>query len=88
MITTEARNTIEVPRKMTCFKLNEDGTSEMCDERYANIYIDERQVSKIWDPQVAKFIREKYGCLVGVMHFMSESIGARVYPTFKYVLGG
>lgn len=84
----DTKTRVEVPRELTCYKLNSDGTYEMCNDMRCSIYIDERQMSKIWDPVVSKFIREKYGPLVGVMHFLTNDIHVPIYPTYKYVLGG
>lgn len=79
---------VEVPPDLTCYRLNSDGTYELSYNTDCSIYIDERQVSKIWDPTISNFIRNKYGPIVGVMHFLKNDIAPPIYPTYKYVLGG
>lgn len=78
----------KIPREITCYKLNSDGTYELSDAERCSVYIDDVQMAKLWNPEVSSFIRETYGPLVGVMHSRRDNIGIPVYNTVKFVLGG
>lgn len=77
-----------LPREISCFRLNSDGTYENCDADKCSVYIDDTQVAALWNPTTSKFIRETYGPVVGVMHFTHERLEMPIYNTTKFVLGG
>lgn len=77
----------EIPTTVSYYKLNSDGSYESATVLHPSVYISEDQIWRIWDPQVAMFIRRKYGPYVGVIHDSSKKTQPPIFPTFKYVLG-
>lgn len=77
-----------VPRELTCYKLNSDGTYELSDSERCSVYIDDTQMAHLWNPETFKFVRDTYGPFVGVMHNARDRIDIPVYNTIKFVLGG
>lgn len=76
-----------IPREVSCFKLNSDGTYQSCDALKCSVYIEDTKAAAIWDPCISKFIRENYGPIVGIMHSVKSDIEFPVYDTAKFILG-
>lgn len=79
---------LDLPTDLTVYVINEDGTRTLSISPFCSVYIDEKQVHKIWDREVAKYIRNTYGPCIGVMHFNRGKTVVPPCETHKYVLGG
>ena len=77
-----------IPPRCSFFKLNEDGTFEDAAVLAPSVYINDNQAGMLSDSSVIKFLREKYGQYVCIMH--DHWIDATVpgYQTQKFILGG
>lgn len=78
----------EVPRDVSFFKLNPDGSYEDAPAgRVPDVFIEESQVYNIWDRRVAQRLREEYGPYVGVMHHRKPVLRTPRCRTMMQVLG-
>lgn len=78
----------DIPSMTTYIRLNPNGTWEETGFVNNAAYIDDAQINKLWDPDIARFLRQVYGDYVCVMHALSRQKQVSVEPTQMFVLGG
>lgn len=77
----------EVPLDVTYFRLNSDGSCAELASQDISVYIPVEQAPRLGDIEVVNYIRENFGCFVGVMHSKVIKLTQPAYPTKMYVLG-
>ena len=77
----------DLPRHVSYYKLNEDGSYQSAEYNVPAVFIDENQARWLWDEAVAAKLRETYGPYIGIIHNKVFRTKAPGYATFKYVLG-
>lgn len=82
--TTQSRS---LPEKIDMYIIGDDGSISTGMGCEPDVYIEESASGKLFDKDVALYIRENFGCNVGVMRDSNFSAMPREYNTRKMILG-
>lgn len=76
-----------LPEKIDMYIIGDDGSISTGIGCEPDVYIEESASGKLFDKDVALYIREKFGCNVGVMRDSNFRATPREYNTHKMILG-
>lgn len=87
MAETGSRESRKLPEKIDVYVLGEDGSVSDGAGYDPVVFIDEKDAGRLYEKDVAKYILENFGRVVGVMRDTEFRATPREYRTRKMILG-
>lgn len=79
--------TIKVPRDISYFRLNDDGTYEDAYSACASAFIEDSQTGHLQDQETVRCLREQFGPVIGVMHLSCPVVTKAIQQATMFILG-